>query len=98
MAGGGAIDGPAPAAARATGTTDGVTLTAYSAQGTALLAFDLELRLTDGLAGFAVSRRSPDGTTAPLLNRLNFEQRITAETTPEQREWTPSDQAPFQKF
>ena len=98
MAGGDATDGAAPAAARVAQTTDGVTLTAYSALGTVLLAFDLEQRLTDGLAGFAVSRRSPDGATAPLLNRLSFEQKITAGTTPEQREWTPSDRAPFQKF
>jgi len=85
-------------AARVTGSADGITLTAYGALGTVLLAFDLEQRLTEGLAGFAVSRRSPDGSTAPLLNRLDFGQRITAATTPEQRRWTPSDQAPFQKF
>src|SRR2546428_603211 len=77
---------------------DGVTLAAHRGMGKALLGFDLEERLTDGLAGFAVSRRSPDGRIVPRLNRLNFGHGITATTTPGQRVWTPSDQAPFQKF
>jgi PLD-like domain len=88
----------ASATTRVTSTSDGLTLTAYGALGAVLLAFDLNQHRTDGLAGFAVSRRSPDGKIAFLLNRLSFAQRITAATTPEQRRWTESDQAPFQKF
>jgi phosphatidylserine/phosphatidylglycerophosphate/cardiolipin synthase-like enzyme len=88
----------APATSRVTSVADGIRLTAYGALGTVLLAFDLDHQKTDGLAGFSVSRRSPNGTTSTLPNRLNFSQRVTSATTPEQRQWTGSDQAPFQKF
>ncbi len=89
---------PASPTTHVTSTADGVRLTAYGALGTVLLAFDLDQQQTAGLAGFAVTRRSPDATTASLPNRLSFSRRVTAATTPEQRRWTNSDEAPFQKF
>src|SRR5262249_57415292 len=33
-----------------------------------------------------------------LPNRINFTGGVNNASTPETREWTPSDQAPFQKF
>lgn len=66
--------------------------------GAALLAFDVDEDLADDLAGFAVECAPPKGDPYPLLNRISFEQRITAETTPEERKWTPTSEAPIQKF
>jgi hypothetical protein len=63
-----------------------------------LLAFDLPQQLTDGLAGFAIRRTNPDGSSNYVPNRLNFGQAVTAKTTPQQRVWTDSNLAPFQKF
>jgi phosphatidylserine/phosphatidylglycerophosphate/cardiolipin synthase-like enzyme len=80
------------------GSHDGISLTVYRGDGAALLAFDLEEHLTPDLAGFAVRCTPPHGTPSYLLNRLNFSREVTATTRPEEREWTPSDQAPFQKF
>lgn len=79
-------------------TVDGLTLAGHEGVGMVLLAFDLDPSLTAGLAGFAVSRTGAGGAPQALLNRLTFEQRITAATTPDERRWTPSDAAPFQKF
>ena len=63
-----------------------------------LLAFDIEQEYADRLAGFAVEYTSPDGKTHPVYNRLSFEHAITAETTPAQRRWLPTAEAPLQKF
>ncbi len=63
-----------------------------------LLAFDLDQHLTANLAGFAVQCTPPNGPAAYLLNRLSFDTPITAATTPQARQWTPSNLAPFQKF
>jgi hypothetical protein len=63
-----------------------------------MLAFDLPEEQSGDLAGFAIERTPPSGEPEMLLNRLSFEQSITADTTPEQRVWTPTDQAPIQKF
>ena len=79
-------------------TVDGLTVKAYRGDGAALLAFDVDEHLADDLAGFAVQCVAPSGERYPILNRLNFEQRITADTTPRQRRWTPTDVAPLQKF
>jgi PLD-like domain len=77
---------------------NGLTLKAYRGDGAVLLAFDLDQHLTPNLAGFAVQCSPPNGPAAYLLNRLSFDTPITASTTPQQRQWTPSNLAPFQKF
>jgi hypothetical protein len=83
-----------PTAARA----DGLTFCAYPGDGAVLLAFDLDESRHADLAGFAVEYTDPDGKTFPVLNRLSFGQAITSTTTPEQRTYTPTDEAPLQKF
>ena len=80
------------------GTQDGLSLTAYRGDGAVLLAFDLDEKRTPGLAGFAIHCTMPDGHSFYVPNRLNFSAGLTAGTMPEQRTWTPSDQAPMQKF
>jgi phosphatidylserine/phosphatidylglycerophosphate/cardiolipin synthase-like enzyme len=70
----------------------------HRGDGAALLAFDVDEALAPDLAGFAVKCTPPTGDPYTLLNRLSFEQEITADTTPAEREWTPSDEAPIQKF
>ncbi len=75
-----------------------LTFTAYPGDGAVLLAFDLDQGLQQDLAGFAIEYTDPDGQTFPVLNRLSFGQAITSATTPEQRQWTPTSEAPLQKF
>jgi len=77
---------------------NGLSLKAYRGDGGVLLAFDLDQHLTANLAGFAVQYTPPHGPAAYLLNRLSFDIPIIATTTPQQRRWTPSNLAPFQKF
>jgi phosphatidylserine/phosphatidylglycerophosphate/cardiolipin synthase-like enzyme len=80
---------------------NGVSITAYRGDGSALLAFDLDQHLvTDLFAGFAVQATAPDGTKEWLMNRLNFDTGLDSGSTPEQRQknWTDSNAAPFQKF
>ncbi|HEY7421384.1 MAG TPA: phospholipase D-like domain-containing protein [Gaiellaceae bacterium] len=77
---------------------DGLTLCAYPGDGAVLLAFDLDESRQADLAGFAVEYTDPGGKTHPVLNRLSFGQAITSATTPEQRRFTPTDEAPLQKF
>ena len=77
---------------------DGLTLRAYPGDGAVLLAFDLDESRQADLAGFAVEYTDPDGKTLPVLNRLSFGQAITSATTPEQRKFIPTDEAPLQKF
>ncbi len=78
--------------------SDGFTFCAYAGDGAVLLAFDLDESRQADLAGFAIEYTDPDGHTFPVLNRLNFGQAITSATTPEQRQFTPTDEAPLQKF
>ncbi len=82
------------------GSSGSLTVTAHAGDGAVLLAFDLPLAAVQGgeFAGFAIRCTTPDGNASWLLNRLSFAQQLTSRTTPAQREWTPSDQAPFQKF
>jgi phosphatidylserine/phosphatidylglycerophosphate/cardiolipin synthase-like enzyme len=75
-----------------------VTIYAYRGDGSVLLAFDVAASATADLAGFAVSRKDPSGKTIVLNNRLSFSTPITANTTPEDREWHSSFDAPFQHF
>jgi hypothetical protein len=72
--------------------------TVHRGDGAALLSFDVDEKLADDLAGFAVQCVPPGGDPYPLLNRLSFEGEITAETTPSERRWTPTFEAPIQKF
>src|SRR6266567_3468755 len=78
--------------------SDGFTFCAYAGDGAVLLAFDLDESRQADLAGFAVEYTDPDGKTFPVLNRLSFAQAITKATTPEQRQFTPTSEAPLQKF
>ena len=78
--------------------TQGISIKAYPGDGTVLLTFDLDPTLTQNLAGFAIHCTPPQGQPYTLSNRLNFATPVTAATTPQQRLFTPSDQAPFQKF
>jgi hypothetical protein len=78
--------------------SDGFTFCAYAGDGAVLLAFDLDESRQADLAGFAIEYTDPDGKTFPVLNRLNFAQAITSVTTPEQRQFVPTIEAPLQKF
>ena len=77
---------------------DGLTMFAYPGDGSVLLAFNLDEKPKADFAGFAIKCTPPNGASYYLLNRLNFVNPITAGTSPSQRKYTPSDQAPFQKF
>src|SRR5262245_497843 len=80
-------------------SSDGVlTVAAYRGDGALMLAFDVASQSTDGFAGFAVKCTPPKGQGGYQLNRLSFDQPITNATTHQQRVWTPSNLAPFQKF
>lgn len=78
--------------------SEGLTLAAYAGDGAVLLAFDADDLLGKKLAGFAVEYVSPDGATHPVRNRLSFDQPITSATTPEERTFPPTTEAPLQKF
>ena len=76
---------------------NGVSITAYRGDGSALLAFDLDPQLaTELFAGFAIEATAPDGTKEWLMNRLNFDIGLHSASTPEERQknWTPSNAAP----
>ena len=87
-----------PAQMEARSSHDGLSLTMHRGDEAVLLAFDLEKQRTAHLAGFAVRLITPDGVSHQLLNRLDFATPITRNTTQEDREFHPSDKAPFQKF
>ncbi|MFL5959998.1 MAG: phospholipase D-like domain-containing protein [Gaiellaceae bacterium] len=78
--------------------SDGFTFCACAGDGAVLLAFDLAESRQADLAGFAVEYTDPDGKTFPVVNRLNFAQALTKTTTLEQRRYTPTSEAPLQKF
>ena len=50
------------------------------------------------LAGFAIWRTYDGKPEQNLPNRISFTSGVNDQTTAATREWTPSDQAPFQKF
>lgn len=94
---------PATATRRAktlltTAVQDGFTFKAYRGCASVMLAFNLEDHLTEDLAGFSVRRKAAGGSWEPLMNRLNFGSQYTVKTTAKDRKWTPSSEAPFQKF
>lgn len=82
----------------ASAQSDGLSFCAYWGDGALLLAFDLDESRQADLAGFAVEYTDPDGKTFPVLNRLNFGQALTGATPLQQRKYTPTDEAPLQKF
>ncbi len=79
---------------------NGMTIKLYRGDRTTLMAFDL----ADGhpdlprLAGFAVKVKPPRGKEEYIPNRLSFSTAYTSKTTAADRVWTPSNEAPFQKF
>jgi hypothetical protein len=75
-----------------------LSFSVHRGDGAALLAFDVDPSLAPDLAGFAVECIPPTGEPYQVLNRLGFEHPITAATTPSERHWTPTDEAPIQKF
>ncbi len=79
-------------------TQDGLTAKVTRGDGCFLLAFDLQEGLTADLAGFAVRRKAPGKAWAQLFNRLSFSDTFTASTTAAERRFTPTNQAPLQKF
>jgi hypothetical protein len=78
--------------------SSGLQLVAYGGANCVLIAFSVPDNQTKGLAGFAIWRRRDGDAEQPLLNRLNFDDPITRATTPAQRKWTSSEDAPFQTF
>lgn len=80
----------------------GLQLTAYPGDNMVLLAMsldDTEINTSGkNLAGFAVWRTIEGKAEEALLNRISFDDGVHSGTTPAQRKWTPSPEAPFQKF
>jgi len=87
-------------APQVTNSSNGLTFTAYPGDGDVLLAFSLDEKLLqqNDLAGFAIQWTPPGGQPQFIPNRLSFSQAMTSATTPQQRTWTSSQEAPFQKF
>jgi len=79
-------------------TKDGLTAKVYRGDGAAMLAFNLDEKLTKDLAGFAVKRTAPDGKSAYLNNRLHFTSCVTTDTKAEEIGGHPTNEAPLQKF
>jgi phosphatidylserine/phosphatidylglycerophosphate/cardiolipin synthase-like enzyme len=73
-------------------------MVAYPGDDAVLLAFDLDTRPEADFAGFAIKCTPPNERPYYLYNRLNLVNGITATTTPKRRTFTPSNEAPFQKF
>jgi phosphatidylserine/phosphatidylglycerophosphate/cardiolipin synthase-like enzyme len=79
-------------------TKDGLTAKVYRGDGAAMLAFNLDEKLTKNLAGFSVKRTAPDGKSEYLNNRLHFTSCVTADTKTEELLGHPTNEAPLQKF
>jgi phosphatidylserine/phosphatidylglycerophosphate/cardiolipin synthase-like enzyme len=76
----------------------GLTVKAYRGDGSAMLAFDLDEKQCENLAGFSIKRTAPDGKSCYLSNHLSFTSAVTADTRIEELGGEPSSEAPFQKF
>jgi len=76
----------------------GLRVVAYPGANSVLIAMSVPQGNTANLAGFAIFRQRDGEDEQALLNRLSFDDAVTSETTPQQHKWTPSDEAPFQKF
>ena len=81
---------------------DGLRVVACPGENKILLAMSLADDAvnanTKNLAGFAIWRKYQNDAEQPLSNRISFQSGVTKDTTPAQRKWTPTDQAPIQKF
>jgi phosphatidylserine/phosphatidylglycerophosphate/cardiolipin synthase-like enzyme len=69
----------------------------FVSDGSVLLAFDMP-QPDDTFAGFAIQCTPKGREPYYLLNRLNFTNGVSKDTTPDKRVWTTSDKAPFQKY
>ena len=81
----------------------GLKVNVYIGVGMVLLTYDLDKSLCKNLAGFAIKCYPPRGEAFYLQNRLSFEDAqhfkgYTKDTTPQQRVWFDSIEAPFQYF
>jgi phosphatidylserine/phosphatidylglycerophosphate/cardiolipin synthase-like enzyme len=85
-----------------TSTSGALTLAAYPGDNMVLVAMSLSDSAVNAqaknLAGFAVFRKVGNGAEEAIPNRLNFTAQVTRDTKPADSEWTPSSDAPFQKF
>jgi PLD-like domain len=81
---------------------NGLHVVIYPGDNKILIAMSLDdnsINATDkNLAGFAIWRKYDGKPEQILPNRIGFTSGVNAATTAETREWTDSDQAPFQKF
>jgi phosphatidylserine/phosphatidylglycerophosphate/cardiolipin synthase-like enzyme len=81
---------------------DGLRVVAYPGDQKILLAMSLSDELVNSgaknLAGFAIWRTCAGNAQTLLCNRIGFAVGVSKQTTAKDRKWTPSDQAPFQKF
>lgn len=82
--------------------SDGLHVVIYPGDNKILIAMSLSNgSINDAdknLAGFAIWRRYDGKAEEILPNRIGFDSGVNNKTTAETREWTDSDQAPFQKF
>lgn len=74
-----------------------LTVNTFVSDGSVLLAFDMPQPDTT-FAGFAIQCTPKGAEPYYLLNRLNFTNGVSKNTTPDKRVWTTSDKAPFQKY
>ncbi|HEV7843729.1 MAG TPA: phospholipase D-like domain-containing protein [Pyrinomonadaceae bacterium] len=77
---------------------EGLTVKGYRGDGSAMLAFDIDEKLCQDLAGFSIKRTAPDGKSCYLPNFLSFTSGVHADTKTEDLGGHPSNEAPFQKF
>jgi phosphatidylserine/phosphatidylglycerophosphate/cardiolipin synthase-like enzyme len=77
---------------------NGLRVVVYPGDTKLLIAMSLADDKADNLAGFAIWRTVAGKPEQALANRLSFTAGVSSETTAADRKWTPSDQAPFQKF
>ena len=89
-------------ATRFTAESDGLHVVVYPGDNKILIAMSLDddrINATDkNLAGFAIWRKYDGKAEEILSNRISFVSGVNDQTTAATREWTPADQAPFQKF
>jgi hypothetical protein len=78
---------------------NGLKVCTYVGDGSVLLSFDFTTHQPpENLAGFAIECTPPTGKSYYLQNRLSFDTGYDSNTTAEQRIWSSSLEAPFQKF
>jgi phosphatidylserine/phosphatidylglycerophosphate/cardiolipin synthase-like enzyme len=89
-------------ATRFSADSDGLHVVIYPGDNKILIAMSLSdgsINDTDkNLAGFAIWRQYDGKAEEILPNRIGFDNGVNDTTTAATREWTNSDQAPFQKF